>query len=465
MSSSPNIIYILADDMGIGDLGCYGADKIATPHMDRLAAAGLRFTDAHSSSAVCTPSRYSILTGRNCWRTRLQQWVIGGFGRPLIEPGQATLPATLREQGYATYAVGKWHLGFEWRSKSGDLLSFEEADDMNANGFDVDYTQQLKGGPTDVGFDQYFGIAGSMDMPPYCFIEGDRVLNPPLSEKAHYYNQQRRGMHSSDYIEEEVDVRFTEKAIDFLHSHVAKTEKKPFFLYLAASSPHRPCEIAPDFVKGKSSAGDRGDMVLLFDWMVGQVLDTLDTLGISENTMIVVTSDNGARTTCADGQDYGHAANGIYRGQKADIWEGGHREPFIIRWPEQIEPNRVCDELIGLSDIYATVADLIGVPVDNRQVEDSVSFLGLLQDSQKTCQRESLIHHSGCGHFSIRKAEYKYIMSNGSGGFTEPVGERYSTSGQLYNLVKDPAETTNLINDLPEVAAELRQILSEQISK
>ncbi|MDQ8193783.1 arylsulfatase [Coraliomargarita sp. SDUM461004] len=469
MTTAPNIIYILADDMGIGDLSCYGAEKIVTPNMDRLASEGLRFTDAHSSSAVCTPSRYSILTGRNCWRTRLQQWVIGGFGRPLIEPEQSTLPRMLQEQGYRTYGVGKWHLGFEWQNQAGELLPFEEADDMNAQGFNVDYTQRLAGGPLDVGFDHYFGISGSMDMPPYCYIEGDHVITPPVSEKAHYYNQQRRGMHSPDYIEEQVDMRFAEEAVGCIQKHHTHAGEQPFFLYLAASAPHRPCEVAPEFVKGQSAAGDRGDMVLLFDWMVGQILDTLDTLGISENTMVIVTSDNGARITCANGQDYGHAANGVYRGQKADIWEGGHREPFLVRWPQQIEAQGVCNQLIGLSDMYATVADILGVAVDRDQVEDSISFLSLLKDPQASATRETLIHHSGEGHFSIRRGDYKFILGNGSGGFTEPVGKREPLSrhhcGQLYNLSIDPGETTNLFDTSPNLVRDLRRLLIQEIAQ
>lgn len=463
----PNIIYILADDMGIGDLGCYGATKIPTPNMDRLAAEGIRFIDAHSSSSVCTPSRYSVMTGQNCWKTRLKKWVIGGLGRPLIEPEQMTLPRLLKQCGYSTYAVGKWHLGFNWKDRNGQVLDFPKADDMAADGFDVDYSQPLGGGPLAAGFDRYFGISGSLDMPPYCFIEDDRVPVQPSFKKTQFYNQQRPGMQAEGFAEEKVDATFASKATSWIEEHVEVEPDTPFFLYLATASPHRPCDITPDFVQSKSQAGDRGDMVVLFDWVVGELLKTLDQLGIAEETMVVVTSDNGARLTCANGEDYGHRSNGIYRGQKADIWEGGHREPFLVRWPERVAPGAVCDRLIGLSDMLATAADLLGAgPL--AEAEDSVSFLPLLDHPEGSPVRESLIHHSGAGHFSIRSGEYKLIMSTGSGGFSDPVGHKLKVLDadrcRLYNLREDVREENNLMQREPETAARLHRELVTAVS-
>lgn len=447
----------MADDMGIGDLGCYGSEKIPTPNMDRLAEEGMRFTDAHSSSAVCTPSRYSVMTGRYCWRSRLKQWVIGGFGAPLIEPERETLASLCKKEGYSTAAIGKWHMGFTWYGKDGQPLPVDEADDMDADGFNVDYTRGISGGPTELGFDYYYGIAGSLDMPPYALIENNRMVAIPDRDKEHYYHQQRRGLQMPGFKDDEVDITFAKKAVTFVEEQAG--EETPFFLYMTPASPHRPCDIRPDFVKEKSNAGDRGDMVVLFDWTVGQVLDALDRTGQAENTLIVVTSDNGARLVCANGEDYDHKSNGIYRGQKADIWDGGHREPFLVRWPGVVQPGVVSNELICLSDFFATLEDLFQ---QDTSAEDSISFLPLLKGN-KGPTRSVLIHHSGFGMFSLRKGDWKIVLGSGSGGFTEPVGELSETVGQLYNLKGDPSEQNNLWNCCPEIVTELKQDFVDQM--
>jgi arylsulfatase A-like enzyme len=451
----PNIIYIMADDMGIGDLGCYGAEKIPTPNMDRLAAEGMRFTDAHSSSAVCTPSRYSAMTGRYCWRTRLKKFVIGGFGAPLIEKDRETLGSLCKKVGYSTAAIGKWHMGFTWYDKSGEPLKLPECDALDVDGFEVDYARGIDGGPIDLGFDYYFGIAGSLDMPPYVLIENRNMVELPDREKEVYYNQQRRGLQMPSFKDEEVDVTFARKAVEYIEQQ--SESEAPFFLYMTPASPHRPCDIHPDFVKGKSAAGDRGDMVVLFDWVVGQVLDALDRTGQAENTLVVVTSDNGARVVCANGEDYGHKANGIYRGQKADIWDGGHREPFLVRWPGVVSAGTTSDALTCLSDFFATVGEVIGQ--DASCAEDSVSFLPVLREQQQSVRR-TLVHHSGFGMFSLRKGDWKAVYGSGSGGFTDPVGELSETNGQLYNLKDDPSERVNLWSSRPEILAELKQELA-----
>lgn len=467
--TTPNIIFILADDMGYGDLGCYGATQIPTPHMDQVAAQGMRFTDAHSSSAVCTPSRYSVLTGRYCWRTRLQRWVLGGFGTPLIEPDRLTVAAMLKEQGYATTAIGKWHLGFDWTRQDGGPASAVDfgTDAWSVDGFDIDYSQPLRGGPVDVGFDSFFGIAGSLDMAPYCFIENDRVVGTPDREKEIYYNQQRRGMQTPGWADDQVDIQFAAKAVDFVHQHTAEHPDQPFFLYLAPASPHRPCDIRPDFVKGTSTAGDRGDMVVLFDWVVGQVTAALDALGIAENTVLIVTSDNGARALCANGQDYGHRVSGPLRGQKADIWDGGHREPFLVRWPGHVPAGVVSHELVSLTDFMATCGALVGVDLPPTAAEDSYNLLPiLLGRNGSEPARQALVHHSGEGLFALRSGQWKLIRGLGSGGFSEPRQievEPNGPTGQLYDMAAGVGETHNLWLERPQVVAELSALLDDWI--
>lgn len=470
MSAKPNIIYIMADDMGYGDLGCYGAEKIPTPNMDSIAANGVRFTDAHSSSAVCTPSRYSVMTGRYCWRTWLKRWVLGGYGPPLIEPERQTVAAMLKQQGYATFAVGKWHLGLSWRTADGELLIKDTHDAAFAagrhiDGFEVDYAARIDGGPVDLGFDRFFGISGSLDMPPYCFIENAQTVGIPDREKSPYNPQQRKGPMTAGWRDEQCDVEFAGKACQYITEHVTQNSSTPFFLYLTPAAPHRPC-VPPDFIKGRSRAGARGDAVCLVDWMVGEVLETLRKLDIEENTLLIVTSDNGARATCFNGLDYGHKSNGDWRGQKADIWEGGHREPFVAQWPAVIRPGTVCGETICLSDLMATCADIAGGELDKSSALDSISFLELLKNPAGGAVRDMLIHHSGDGMFSIRRGNWKLIAGSGSGGFSDPVRAEVipgGPAGQLYDLDADPAENVNLYHQRPEKVDEMMRILLDTV--
>jgi arylsulfatase A len=463
----PNIVYIMADDMGYGDPGCYGATKIPTPHMDKIATQGAQFTDAHSSAAVCTPSRYSVVTGRYCWRTPLKKSVLGGFGVPLIDPGRMTVASLLKKHNYATAAIGKWHLGFRWRTKDGQEPA-DKTGDLRAwlyHGFDVDYTLPLREGPIDHGFDYYFGISGSLDMGPYCFIENDHTVGIPDHEKEHYYNQQDDGLTVTGWREEEVDTTFAKKAVEFIEAHTQESPDKPFFLYLTPASPHRPCEVQPDFVKGKSQAGDRGDMVVLFDWVVGEVTGALDRLGLAENTLLIVTSDNGGELYCANGEDYGHKSNADWRGQKSDIWDGGHREPFLARWPGHIEPGSTCDKTICLGDLLATCADLVGEELPDDAGEDSYSFLSALTNKHGNKeQREVIVHHSLHGMFSVRKGNWKLVQGMGSGGKSEP--KQYEPGpnepqGQLYDMEQDPAETNNLWESRPDIVTSLLALLEK----
>ncbi len=465
-SSLPNIVFIMADDMGYGDPGCYGAEKIPTPNMDRLATEGVRFTDAHSAAAVCTPSRYSVLTGRYCWRSRLKRWVLGGFGEPLIEDGRMTVADLLRRHGYATASVGKWHLGLGWTLKDGRPRD-QAGEDAAADGADIDYTAPLRGGPTAHGFDYSFNISGSLDMPPYCFIENDRCAGVPVEAKSPVNPQQRPGLMTPGWDDAAVDTTFARRAAEWIGRAHAEDPDRPLFLYLTPSAPHRPCVPPPQF-EGRSSAGLRGDMVTVVDWMVGEVDAALERCGRRENTLLIVTSDNGARLTCFDGNDYGHRSCGDLRGQKADIWDGGHREPFIARWPARIAPGGVCDEPICLSDLMATCASIVGDPLPSDAGEDSCDILpALCGEPLDAPIREAIVHHSGNGMFSLRQGRWKLIRGLGSGGFSEPRGAEPGPGdpvGQLYDMADDPAEGRNLYAERPEIVERLTAILDRYIA-
>jgi arylsulfatase A len=454
----PNIVFIMADDMGYGDLGCYGATKIPTPNMDRVAAEGMRFTDAHSSSAVCTPSRYSVLTGRYCWRSSRKAFVGGGFSLPLIDPARLTVASLLKANGYATAAVGKWHVGWEWQAKEGESIEWENWADTGA----VDYGKPIIGGPTALGFDYFFGIAGSLDMPPYCFIENDRTVGIPTEEKEPYNAQQKKGTMTPGWRDEEVDVRFAEKAVGFIDRHCDADRDQPFFLYLTPSAPHRPC-MPPDFMRGCSQAGPRGDMVAMLDWVVGRILEALECWDLVENTLLIITSDNGAQPADVDGDTYGHKSCGELRGFKADIWDGGHREPFVVRWPARIKPGTTSHETLCLADLLATCADIVGAELPHTAGEDSYSVLPvLLGEPIPGAVREATVHHSAYGVYAIRQGGWKLILGRGSGGFSEP---RHITpgpgepKGQLYDMETDLAETTNLWAERPDIVARLGALL------
>ncbi len=459
-TEKPNIIFIMADDMGYGDLGCYGATKIPTPNMDQVASQGIRFTDAHSSSAVCTPSRYSVLTGRYCWRTSRKSGVGGGFSLPLIDPARMTVASLLKQHGYETASIGKWHVGLEWQAKEDQTIETENWADEGK----VDYTKPVIGGPNKLGFDYSFNIAGSLDMPPYCFIENGRTVGIPTEEKSPYNAQQKKGFMTPGWEDEEVDVNFARKAVEFMERHVETHPDNPFFLYLTPSAPHRPCE-APDFLKGSSQAGPRGDMVCVVDWVVGEVTKTLERLNISDNTLLIVTSDNGAQPTDVDGEYYGHKSCGDLRGYKADIWDGGHREPFIARWPNQIEAGSMSDETICLADLMATSAAIVGTDLPDNAGEDSYNILPALlgQDHDKPV-RDAIVHHSVDGMFSIREGKWKLILGLGSGGFSQPrriEPEPGEPMGQLYDMENDTAESNDLWSERPETVERLTALLDK----
>jgi arylsulfatase A-like enzyme len=456
-SDKPNIVFIMADDMGYGDLGCYNSNsKIPTPNMDRLAAEGMRFTDAHSPSAVCTPTRYGVLTGRYCWRTRLKSGVLNGYSPALIDTNRLTVSSMLKQHGYSTACIGKWHLGL-------------------GGGKKTDFDKPLAAGPNALGFDYFYGIPASLDMPPYCYIENDRPVVRPTSTieqgKASEDGWWRAGAIAPGFKHVEVLPKLTEKAVNYIDEHAEKSPKKPFFMYFALPAPH--CPIAPaDFVKGKSQAGGYGDFVVQVDWTVGQVVEALQRNGFTDNTLIIVTSDNGSpgrtkirRVPYSIMEIYGHYPNGYLRGIKADIWDGGHREPFIARWPGKIPAGATSDELVCLTDLTATCAAIVGAELPDNAAEDSFDILPALvgQKLDKPI-RDSVIHHSLSGMFSIRRGNWKLILGRGSGGFTHPrkiEPEPGEPAGRLYNLENDIAEQNNLWNKHPQIVNRLKNLLEK----
>jgi len=449
MRREPNVIYILADDLGYGDVSCLNEmSRLQTPNLDRIAAEGMRLTDAHASSALCTPSRYSILTGRYNWRSVLKESVLKGYGRPILEPGRMTVASLLRERGYFTACVGKWHLGLEWPLRSGK----EE---------DVDYTLPIRCGPTHCGFDYFYGISASLDMPPYVYIENDQVTQIPdrMTQGPDAMRYWRQGETAPDFRHEEVLPKLTDKVLDLID------EKKdaPFFLYFALPSPHTPILPSPEF-EGKSKTNLYGDFVLMTDAVVGRVLDKLAALGLAEDTIVVFTSDNG----CSPAADLpalakcGHNPSYIFRGHKADIYEGGHRVPYLVRWPREIVAGLVSEETVCLSDLLATLAEIIDTELPADAGEDSVSNLGVWQGRSSGPLREATVHHSCDGSFAIRQGRWKLELCPGSGGWSDPKpGEEPADAPkfQLYDLDADIGERRNLIGEQPEVAARLRDLL------
>lgn len=474
----PNVVIVLADDLGWGDLGCYGS-AIPTPNIDRLAGEGVRATDCHSASAVCTPSRYALQTGRYAWRSPLKSFVLMGHGPAIIEPDRATLGSVLRDAGYATGAFGKWHLGLGWRHTDGSVRdAFAPAavlhDDVATDfGRDIDYSTPFAGGPVELGYDRYFGIAGSLDMPPYCFLDQDRTVGVPIREKDVYLTEQRPGRQVDGWREDEVDVRFVDEADRWLRQ---RDPDQPFLCYVATSAPHRP-NVPPPLIRGRSGLGDRADGVCLVDWMVGRLRRAIEALGVLDETLFVVTSDNGAVTYFTDdGDPARHRPNGDWRGQKGDLWDGGHREPFIARWPGHFAAGRVSDAPFCLTDVLPTVAQAAGVDLPQGSAEDGRSMLGVLAGQEPADYERAIVHHSLAGRFAVRRGRWKALFSPGSGGgFSEPsISALFSGGtgrahvapawdadhprGQLYDLEADPYERDDQWVQRPDIAGELYRI-------
>jgi len=462
MLDRPNIVLIFADDLGYGDLSCLNPDsRICTPHHDRLAAEGMTFTDCHANSAVCTPSRYGLLTGRYAWRSRLKKGVLQGYAPPLIEDERLTLAGLLKQAGYRTACIGKWHLGLGWQTHDDQPLTDPGGEDPG-----VDFSQPLTAGPHTLGFDRSFILPASLDMAPYCYVENGRVVDRPFREVAPSPRPvlYRAGKAGAGFEHETCLLELTRRAEAFI-DHAASGDE-PFFLYFPMTSPHTPHAPRPPF-RGKSDAGVYGDFVVEHDWSVGQVLNALDRHGLTENTLVIVTSDNGAhmRDPGSDfdlQRDFGHRANYIYRGQKSDAWDGGHRIPCLMRWPGVIQPGTTCADLTSLTDLLATFADLTKQPLPESAGEDSMSLLPVLTGSGPSA-RESVVHHSIRGEFALRAGPWKLIDCRGSGGWTLPeeaVADD-APSVQLHHMHEDPEEQHNRALTEPGVVDRLQRMLDE----
>lgn len=473
----PNIVVILADDMGYGDVGVYNAEsRIPTPHMDQLAAQGVRFTDMHSADSVCTPSRYGLLTGRYCWRTQLQRTVLFNYEPPLIEPDRLTLASLLQRKGYRTGMFGKWHLGLGFAVKEGRSVDFEQPLPWYAGpdpdpevGASIDFSRPATGGPTALGFDEAFYTAGcSTDQEPFCFIRNGEFLGMGNASYRHPAGSWRSGMTAEAWVNETVDVRFTEEATAFIERAQRASPDRPFFAYLALSAPHSP-HLVPDFAAGQSEAGVRGDMVWLVDWTVGRLVSALDRHGLAQNTLLIVTSDNGPlRGSLAPGArestatvSNGHRSAGDLRGFKASIYEGGHRVPFIARWPNKIPAGSVSTQPASLVDLLATAAAIVGEELSKDDAADSFDMLAALEGTAGAdAMRTAIVHHSGIGAFALRDGRWKIVFGQGEDRVQPTEG-----AGYLFDMHADPRETKNVWEEHPEVVARLTALMEAYRAK
>ncbi|MBM3788400.1 MAG: arylsulfatase [Acidobacteria bacterium] len=434
----PNVLLVLCDDLGYGDVRVYNpSSAIRTPSLNSLAGQGMRFTDAHSPSSVCTPTRYGLLTGRYVWRTQLKNGVLGGYSPALLEPGRDTIASMLKKLGYATGGFGKWHLGLGRSPK-------------------VDYSQPFKPTPLEFGFDEFYGIPASLDMPPYVFIDGHKAVEQPTASIGDNGEVKRGpfwrgGPRAPSFQMEDVIPNIARRAIRFIEKAHA-----PFFAYVPLPAPHTPWVPSKPFQK-RSSAGLYGDFVEETDTWIGRMLEALEQTGKARNTLVIVTSDNGAPWEDRDAAEAGgHRANANWRGQKADIFEAGHRIPFLVRWPERVKPNTVSQQTICLTDVFATIAEAAGIRLTDTMGEDSFSIVPALRGERRDV-RGHIVHHAANGMFSIRAGPWKLIEGRGSGGFTEPV--KLDGPGELYNLQEDPQEKRNRYDSEPRVVVRLKELL------
>ncbi|MCX6636785.1 MAG: arylsulfatase [Acidobacteria bacterium] len=451
VQAPPNIVFVLTDDLGYGDIACQNPEsKIPTPNLDRLAGQGVRFTDAHSPSAVCTPTRYGVLTGRYSWRSRLKSGVLEGYSPSLIEPGRPTVASLLKSRGYYTGGIGKWHLGLGDQEKT-------------------DFTRPLHPGPVDHGFDYYFGIPASLDMPPYLYLENDRVVEqatsttPGKQESGVFW---RGGPVAPSFQFDQVLSTLTGKAVRFLRDRAAKPSQ-PFFLYLALTGPHTPWVPRKEFL-GRSKAGIYGDFVCEVDWAAGEILNTLDQAGLSSNTLLIFTSDNGPERYAYERiPEFGHYSMGSLRGVKRDAWEGGHRIPFLARWPGKIRAGGTSNETVCLTDLMATSAALSLAKVPDNGGEDSYNIAPALVGEKRPAPiREATVLHTANGEFAIRQGEWVFIDAKTGMNTKEPEWFRkqrgytlHSLAGELYNLGQDLAERKNLYAERPDIAGKLKTLL------
>ncbi|MFC1462104.1 arylsulfatase [Verrucomicrobiota bacterium] len=502
----PNVVYILADDMGYGDVRYLNPEcKFPTPNLDRIGREGMIFTDAHSSSSVCTPSRYSILTGRYCWRTYLKGGVTHGADDALIDEGRETVASLLKKAGYKTALVGKWHLGWTWGIKDGHEDPINRAANTGDGGaMDwIDYEKPVTNGPTSRGFDYSYCIPASLDMPPYVYVENNMPVEVPTrwSDKDGLCRPGWR-MESMEW--NTVLPHFTEKVVELIEGYASGTPdaaetrrapgradadgrpggpalpeegqggRRPFFLYFPLNAPHTPIAPADEF-KGKSGINLYADFCMEVDHRVGQILDALDRTGQADNTLIIFTTDNGASWGPSECEtlekDFGHYCSHIYRGYKSDIWDGGHRLPFLARWPAAVQPGSSCDQRIGIFDLLATAAEITGQQIPDNAGEDCESFLPALKGQAiDESRREGLVHHSIGGMFALRRGKWKLCRCPGSGGWgkgdltDQAAREEGLPEIQLYDMVADPGEKENLVEKHPEIVKELTELLHRYVA-
>ncbi len=463
MNKKPNIIYILADDMGYGDISALNENSaFITPNLDSMATNGVAFCDAHSSSAVCTPSRYSIMTGRYNWRSKMKRGVLGGYSTPLIEKDRTCVGDMLKEKGYYTACIGKWHLGMDM-PKNEDFLIFPN----NGSSYDlndgINYDQKIEHSPITNGFDYYYGISASLDMPPYVYIENDRFTAKPTHRcevptgKGWY----RPGPTADDFVHEEVLDKLCDKVIEQIEGH----KDTPFFIYFPMPAPHGPILPGKQFI-GKSNTNEYGDFCLHCDDVVGRVLEVLKLNGIHDDTIVIYTADNGC-SPVADFEELkqkGHNPSYRFRGHKADIYEGGHRIPLLVQWPNGMAKGERCNEIVCLTDLFATMADIVGYDIKDSEAEDSVSNYTLWKDPTQKAVREYIVNQSVDGSLAIRNKKYKLAMCEGSGGWSYPVSSQYKYAieddnddkYQLFDMDIDAEEQKNILADNKEIYTKMR---------
>ncbi|MDT0677888.1 sulfatase family protein [Autumnicola musiva] len=491
-NKTPNIVIIYADDLGYGDVQSYNPErgKIPTPHIDRLAAEGMSFNDAHSSSAVCSPSRYTMLTGRYHWRSRLQNGVVGMYGDPLITPHRLTIAGLAKQNGYQTACIGKWHLGWNWPIPNDQMELFRPgkkdvtATEEHRNAWREVFSLPIPGGPTDVGFDEYFGT-DIPNYPPFCFIENDRTVGIPSefgAPRLFGWNQASiQGPARELWSLEDILPALAARSAAFIERE--SESSRPFLLYLPLTSPHTPLAVNDQWL-GKSNLSLYADFVMETDAVVGRVLDALEKSGAEENTLVIFTSDNGCAPHVGDttreeanGQSRlstdhdhrsvsvmeakGHYPSGPFRGYKSDVWEGGHRVPFIIKWPGNVQPGSHCAQLVHQADLIATIADILNVSLPANVGEDSFSLLPLMHGSNAP-MRQNAISTSISGVPGLRRGNWKYIAGPGSGGWTP--GES-DLPVQLYNLAADPGETQNLASEESDLVKQMQNLLEKLIAE
>ena len=473
--AKPNVVVILADDLGYGDVQARNPKStIPTPHLNQLASEGMTFTDAHSPSAVCTPTRYGLMTGRYCWRSKLKRGVLGGYSEPLIEPGRPTIADRLSDAGYSTGAIGKWHLGMSLPMLKQSNRNEEKQGNGWAGDPGVDFAGKITNGPTHHGFDMYYGVTASLDMPPYVWVRDDGFTQLPSIQQpaVKFPHFVRKGPRSKDFIISDVLDRLTEEAVTYIKKNAAK--EQPYFLYMPLTGPHKPTQPHARF-RGKTELGEYGDFVHQVDWTVGQVLEAIESTGESDNTIVFFTSDNGSymyrydedekpdhtdNETIQGFRAENHAANAWLRGTKADVWEGGHRVPTFVRWPGKVAAGSLSNATVCHVDIYATIADIAGIKLSKDEAEDSLSWTSIISGDLNH-RGAPVINHSASGMFAIRDGAWKLVAGNGSGGRQQPKGKPFAGPFELYDLEADIAETTNVAKEHPEVVKQLTAKLEQ----